>query len=328
MMNNLHLNTDPLLWKGRAADSIQYWHQAVECIENLKINTEIKFKKMAILGYAADEGIRRNQGRAGAKFGPASIRKMMGSMAFHLPQDIKILDYGDIVLLDEDLEAAHRLVQETVYTLLKNHHFPFLLGGGHDLAFAHGSAVLDYLGQKNETLGIINLDAHFDLRDLTENKAHSGSPFFQLYQKCKSSNLDFHYFCLGIQSPANAKALFETAKKSGTWWMEMESFTLSNWDQIKANLDAFLGKVNRVMLSIDLDGFSSAYAPGVSAPSPMGFSPELAFKVLDYLAKSKKLISVNVVELSPPFDLDNATARLAARCVEFLARKMFSGNTP
>jgi formiminoglutamase len=326
-MKALHKKTDPDTWKGRAADSVQYWHQAVKCLDNLQIKDAHGVKKIAILGYAADEGVRRNQGRIGAQFGPASIRKMMGSMAFHLPENVKILDYGDISVLEEALEPAHQLLQETTFSLLKNHHFPILLGGGHDLAYAHGSAIMDYLEQKNESFGIINLDAHFDLRPLLEGKGHSGSPFLQLFERAKASNLEFHYFCLGIQSPANPKELFEIAKKTGTWWMDMEDFTLSNWDQIQNNLDAFLGKVNKVMLSIDLDGFSSAYAPGVSAPSPMGFSPELALKVLGYLAKSKKLISMDVVELNPNYDPDNGTARLAARCVEFLARKMFEGNT-
>jgi formiminoglutamase len=55
----------------------------------------------------------------------------------------------------------------------------------------------------------------------------------------------------------------------------------------------------------------------------MGFSPELAFKVLEWIARSGKLISMDVVELNPNFDQDNATARLAARCVEFVLRKLY-----
>ena len=72
-----------------------------------------------------------------------------------------------------------------------------------------------------------------------------------------------------------------------------------------------------------MDGFSSAFAPGVSAPSPMGFSPQIAFRVFELIAKSKKLIAMDVVELNPRFDQDQATARLAARCVEYVLRKNF-----
>jgi formiminoglutamase len=97
---------------------------------------------------------------------------------------------------------------------------------------------------------------------------------------------------------------------------------LENWENIAQTLDAFCGQVNKIYLSIDLDGFSSAYAPGVSAPSPLGFSPELAFKVFDFLAKTGKLVSMDIVELNPIFDSDNSTARLASKCIEFIVRKL------
>lgn len=103
----------------------------------------------------------------------------------------------------------------------------------------------------------------------------------------------------------------------------MEEFTLANWETIAQTLDDFCLKVNKIYLSIDLDGFSSAYAPGVSAPSPLGFSPELAFRIFDYLAKTGKLISMDIVELNPGFDRDNATGRLASKCIENIVRKLF-----
>jgi formiminoglutamase len=55
----------------------------------------------------------------------------------------------------------------------------------------------------------------------------------------------------------------------------------------------------------------------------MGFNPQIAFKVFELIAKSDKLISLDVVELNPKFDQDNATARLAARAIEYILRKVF-----
>lgn len=104
--------------------------------------------------------------------------------------------------------------------------------------------------------------------------------------------------------------------------MEMEEYTLANWEEIAQTLDDFCLQVNKIYLSIDLDGFSSAYAPGVSAPSPLGFSPELAFRIFDFLAKTGKLASMDIVELNPIFDNDNNTARLASKCIENVIRKL------
>jgi formiminoglutamase len=252
--------------------------------------------------------------------GPAAIRKVLGTLAYHLPENLPILDYGDIFTWEGDLEASHQAITDLTYQLLNSNHFPVWLGGGHDLAFAHGSGVLQFAQETGKKLGIVNLDAHFDLRPLVDGKGHSGSPFFQLASNFLSQ---FHYLALGIQRAANPKSLFQTAEKLNTKFLVMEDFRLQRWEYIEEQISWFLDQVDALYLSVDLDGFSSAFAPGVSAPSPMGFDPEVAFKVFDLLGKSKKLISLDVVELNPTYDQDQATARLAARCVEYILRKNF-----
>ncbi|MCH7412375.1 formimidoylglutamase [Belliella sp. R4-6] len=318
-----HKSTAQYNWKGRPSETIQYWHQQVRCIDDLSFQDINPKKKIGLLGYAVDEGVRRNQGRVGAIAGPDSIRKVMGPMAYHLPENLNILDYGDIFGEGSSLEELQKSTEENITKLLERNHFPIILGGGHDLAFPHGMAALQYTANKNETLGIINLDAHFDLRELNNGQGHSGSPFLQILNSAKTQNKKCEYLCLGIQRAANPSSLFETAKTTGSWWMESEDCTVENWSSVKNTLDSFLSKVNKIYLSIDLDGFSSAFAPGVSAPSPMGFSPDFALKVLEYLAKSKKLLTMDVVELNPAYDIDHSTAKLAARCIEFTLRKLW-----
>lgn len=316
---NLHQNPSPFHWSGRKSDQVEYWHQAVEAISNLKLR-EDNTRKIGILGYSGEEGVIRNQGRIGTIEGPSSIRKMLGTIALHLSENLPILDYGDIFTLDQDMESSHEVISKITHDLLSTNHFPVLLGGGHDLAYAHGRGALKYVKEKGEKLGIINLDAHFDLRPLVKGKGHSGSPFFQLAEEFPE---DFNYLALGIQRAANPKSLFETAEKLKSRYIVMEDFRLYNWEFIEEQISWFIDSVDKIYLSIDLDGFSSAFAPGVSAPSPMGFNPQIAFKVFELIVKSKKLISLDVVELNPQFDQDNATARLAARSVEYIVRKEF-----
>ena len=67
-----------------------------------------------------------------------------------------------------------------------------------------------------------------------------------------------------------------------------------------------------------LDGFSSAYAPGVSAPSPLGFTPNFMYKMLQFLFDTKKVISCDIAELNPTLDTDNLTANLAAKLLDFI----------
>ncbi|KOF02665.1 hypothetical protein OB69_10105 [Roseivirga seohaensis subsp. aquiponti] len=315
---------DLSLWKGRKDENLgrpNYWYEMVKAsaLEKLKPSAN---KQLAILGYAVDEGVKRNQGRVGAIDGPDAIRKMLAILPNHFQSQTEILDFGNVICVDEDLDATHSNFSKTVSQLLSQGVFSILLGGGHDIAYAHYTGIRQFLDgqEKSQTIGIINLDAHFDLRN-NKNGNTSGTPFFQISQDCKTKNQAFEYCCLGIQRSANTQTLFNTADELGVTYLENTEYTIEHWAEVKNCLNSFLQKVDKVYLTIDLDGFSSAYAPGVSAPSPMGFAPDIVLKTLDVLIESQKLISVDLAELSPKYDQDNATARLAARLVHYLVSR-------
>lgn len=71
-----------------------------------------------------------------------------------------------------------------------------------------------------------------------------------------------------------------------------------------------------------MDDFSSAYAPGVSAPSPLGFTLYFVFKRLRFLFETKKVISCDLAELNPTLDRDNLTANLAAKLIDFIVNQV------
>lgn len=273
----------------------------------------------ALLGYACDEGVRRNMGRTGAKLGPDEIRNRLAKVANHPGAFSAMHDVGSIVCEDGDLEAAQQELSEAVTKLLQNNYFPLLLGGGHDIALAHYNGIRQFAGDKR--VGIINFDAHFDLRNY-EGEATSGTPFYQIASQCKSANLPFHYLCLGVEPLSNIKSLFDTADALGAQYVRREDFTMSNIEAIEAQVRRFLDDIEILYLTIDLDGFSAAIAPGVSAPSPFGFEVPLVLRLLDLLMKSGKLISMDVAELNPKYDRDGQTAKLAAYLVAHVYQGM------
>ena len=241
---NLHQNPSPSQWTGRKSSEVEYWHQAVQTLANLAFD-ESQTKKVGILGYAGEEGVKRNQGRLGTIEGPASIRKCLGALAHHLPASLPLFDYGDVFTWGGDLEASHQVISELTYQLLQSAHFPVWLGGGHDLAFAQGSAVLKYSQEQGKKLGIINLDAHFDLRPLVDGKGHSGSPFYQLASNHPN---EFHYLALGIQRAANPKSLFQVADQVQAKYLVMEDFRLKHWEYIEEQICWFLDQVDSLYL--------------------------------------------------------------------------------
>ncbi|MFC5045298.1 formimidoylglutamase [Aquimarina hainanensis] len=300
---------DQTIWNGRTSESTLYFHEKIKCFdlseETLPKTDE---KVISILGYECDEGVARNKGRVGAVAGPNAIRKMLAPLSNHFKKDTQIFDVGNIICQNNDLERSQRSASDIISYLIENKSFPIVLGGGHDLAYAHYNGIKKC--STNKKIGVINLDAHFDLRTVTD-KPNSGTPFYQIAKE----NGNIHYLCLGIQKASNNRELFETAKALNVQHLENTEYTLENKAHVLQTINDFINEVDYVYLTIDLDGFSSAIAPGVSAPSPFGFGVAIASETIKCICDSKKLISVDLVELNPTYDIDNSTARLAARLI-------------
>lgn len=289
----------------------QYWHQEI-ADGNMG---DFKFDdttNIGLIGYVCDEGVRRNQGRIGAKKGPKSVRNKLGSLPIHF-ENKKITDFGDVICLGDNLEDCQTAFSKTICKLITNNILPIAIGGGHDIAYANFNGIKNALKSTTKNkIGIINFDAHFDLRKV-EAQPNSGTPFNQIL----SENNNVDYFAIGIQQQSNTKELFEIAKTKNVSFVsnfECETFT----ESLKNKLNSFVKNVDYLYITIDLDGFSSGYAPGVSAPSPFGFSPIFVQQVLNFLFKSKKIISCDIAELNPDFDVDNTTSALAAKLVDFM----------
>lgn len=315
-----YTKTEPLIWTGRKSGQQLYLHEKVICIDlNSEQIPSINGQSWAILGYACDEGVKRNEGRIGAALGPDAIRKQIAKLPNHLTDDVLLLDTGSVDCNDGDLKKTQTVLSRTVTQLLKQNTFPILLGGGHDIAYGHYNGIKKYLAAegKNKSIGIINFDAHFDLRSNQTNN-NSGTPFYQIAQDCKLEQSNFRYMCLGIREDANNRTLYDTAKDLGVLYVEKANFNLLYFDEIKEKIAQFTKEVDYIYTTIDLDGFSSAYAPGVSAASPMGFSPEIVLECLKIIIASKKLISLDIAEMNPTYDIDQQTAKLAASLVHFV----------
>ncbi len=261
---------------------------------------------VAIIGYACDEGVRRNNGRVGAKGGPEAIRKCMGK----LPN--RVTDKGNITCEDGNLEKTQEKLGVMVSEELELGNFPLVIGGGHDIAYGH------FLGINKAiegNVGIINLDAHFDLRHF-ENGGNSGTPFNQINALLKKQNKKFNYLPIGIRESSNSAQLFQTAANLNVNYIPMEECSLDNKNAILNTLKKFIDEVDYIYLTIDLDGFSSEYCPGVSAASPKGFQPEFALTLMYHIFNSKKVISCDIAEMNPVYDVNQITALLAADLID------------
>jgi formiminoglutamase len=312
-------------WHGRvdALDGAagRRWHQVVRPLD------EARGPGVALCGLASDAGVRRNQGRPGAAEGPRTLRKYLANLAWHGTDGQRLYDAGDVAVVGDGLEAAQGEYARRVTEALRAGHRTIGLGGGHEIAWASYQALASALAgdARLSRVGIVNFDAHFDLRQ-SERPAvgSSGTPFLQIAEARQAAGQSFSYLCLGISETANTQALFDRAEALGVRYVtDLEV----GQPQTEATLREFIAAHAAIYCTFCLDVLPPAVAPGVSAPSGLGVPLHRAIALLRLLVaecrragEPGKLVLADVAEYSPPHDAaDGRTGRTAARIVYELA---------
>ena len=315
----------PTPWTGRT-DHLddpmsQRWHQVIQYwdLTSPKPPIEDDLQHVALIGFCCDEGVRRNQGRIGAAQGPDALRKAMSGFPATPLINLEVWDAGNISCEGEELETAQREMGQAIASLMDENVFPIILGGGHETAWASYLGLQYSLGE-NLKVGIINIDAHFDLR--SAKNPNSGTPFLQMAEWCDEHYAEFNYLVLGIQETGNTQRLFRTAKEYEVQFLTAEALMALPFSDILSRIDFFLDYCDLIYLSIDLDVFDAAFAPGVSAPSVLGLRPTTFLPILRHILASGKVDLVDICELNPELDIDGRTAKLGARWVWEVVRAL------
>jgi formiminoglutamase len=313
--NTQYLPPDPALWQGRADTPADSSFFQITKMLDLREDKSVDMTQptFALLGFQCDEGIRRNLGRTGAAEGPAALKQTLARLPIQ-KSNFHVYDAGTITCPNEDLETAQTALGETIRILLQKNIKPIALGGGHELAWGHYQGIAAAYPDKK--LGIINFDAHFDMRPLLPgNKGSSGTPFLQIAQAHEKSSRLFDYNCIGIQHAGNIRQLFETAKHYNTKIIWADEIHQGQLQKSVDFVDRIIDENEIIYLSLCLDVFAAAFAPGVSAIQPLGLFPWHVIPLVRQLAASGKVVSYDIVELSPRYDIDQCTTKLAANFI-------------
>lgn len=302
-------------WKGRLdAPPASFFFQIIKLIDLTKqLPSSNQASRFALLGFSCDEGIRRNLGRTGAVDGPKALREALAKLPLHR-QDAELFDAGNICCKDHDLESAQQALGEAVHLLLSHGFTPILIGGGHEIAWGHYQGIAKQYPKNN--LGIINIDTHFDMRPVLENqKGTSGTPFLQIAASHEQAKKRLDYNCIGIQEYGNSRQLFKTAEHYNAKILSASDMHANPVPFSEEFVSRIIKDNEYIYLSLCLDVFSAAYAPGVSAAQAFGLTPWQIVPLIRQISASGKVISYDIAELSPEHDLDSRTAKLAANFI-------------
>lgn len=274
----------------------------------------------ALIGFACDEGVRRNYGRPGSAEGPDGIRTAMGWMAVH--DEHPRYDAGDVGVNGDDMEGAQEALAAAVSAVRKAGHLPIVIGGTHEAAFGSHNGLRSTMSEDAMPPTIINLDQHLDIRD-SERPTH-GTPFRQIFEQARD---DFDYAVFGVSPADNTTFNFEEAERMGVRvLLDDELAECTPAEAAGKALQAAWGR-ETIHLSIDLDVLSAAITPGVSSPAAVGVPLNNIRAICKALAETGKLALVDVVELNPGLDVDKRTARVAGRLIHEIVEEHFKAMT-
>ncbi|TAK75289.1 MAG: formimidoylglutamase, partial [Gammaproteobacteria bacterium] len=311
-----YLPPDPTVWQGRAdipADSCFYQHvQPLNLLtQPLKKAEQLTF---ALVGFKSDEGIERDLGRTGAFEGPIAIRHRLAKLPIQKPF-IQCYDVGNIICTDHDLEASQAALADVIAQLLECHIHPIVMGGGHEVAWGHYQGIARHY-PATKRLGIINFDAHFDLHPL--QPSHRGSAttaFSQIEAAHRAEKRHFDYNCIGIQHAGNIRQSFDMAKQLKVKLILADELHEGLREKCFDFVDRVIDENDMIYMSLSLDVFSPAFAPGVSTIQPLGLNPWHVIPLIRQAAASGKVMSYDIAEHVPRYDIDHRTAKLAATLI-------------
>ncbi len=252
--------------------------------------------------------------RTGCGLGPAvilqAVDEVLGSGSVELGHGFSLgdADLRRVWIADRLFRSPEAMIaagQAAAGFSLAEGRRPLALGGEHTVTLGPLSAVA---GQAS--LGVIQFDAHGDLRDTYEGSRFSHACVMRRVR----DDLGLPAVQLGVRAASKEEA---DAIRKHHWPVFTPAMMRGRRETAEVR-KAIRGLPEEVYLTFDLDGLDPSEAPGVGTPEPGGLAWTEACDWLRFIAEHKRVVAADIVELLPSAH-DLATPRLAARLVERLA---------
>jgi len=275
-------------------------------VKLLHSNVKSIFQADIVVIGVPDES-RSHAKRKGASKGPDGLRIASNSFEFFeregkiIPicpmkgtlEDKKILDFGNT-----SREDLYRLVIDIVSAKK----LPITIGGDHSITTLILQAIHETL--EDDKISLLYFDAHPDFVSSTRN----------YYGSVITDSSDYINFTKSILIGTRAAELEELENAS-----KQKLEIITPIDIIELGLNTTIEKIiskcgsSKVYLSIDLDCMDPGVAPGVSVPAPGGLFPLDLIYMIKKISENLQIVGMDIVELSPDYDLNQNTANHASR---------------
>ncbi len=223
-------------------------------------------------------------------------------------QQLAAVDLGDLPLAEASLEAAFAPIGEAVRGALGEAEAVAILGGDNGVTRpgVHG------LGAPLARCGLITLDAHFDLRDLS-NGLTNGNPVRALLRDGLPGR---NIVQIGLQPFANSRAYAEVAREAGITVITMSQVRKHGIEALlNESLEELAARVDAIYVDLDVDVLDRIFAPATPGSRPGGLTPWELRRVAWLCGFHPKVRAVDLVEVDPTQDVADATVMTTAACL-------------
>lgn len=216
---------------------------------------------------------------------------------------------------------------EKVQASLQESVFPVVIGGDHAMAIGTVAGVSKFFKSKDKRIGLIWIDAHADIN--TPETSPSGNihgmplavilgmglPELTCIGGAGAKLSPEHVHLIGIRSVDKEEKTM--LKKMGVNFYTMTDIDKRGIQEIISKAAAQLVKsVDAIHISLDLDGLDPDIAPGVATPVKGGLDYREAHLIMETIAETGKLASMEIAENNPILDIRNRTAETAVELIQ------------
>ena len=257
---------------------------------------------------------------SGASATPQAMRDMFSAVSTYnfdhdidLASALTVRDAGDARVHVTDLAKSRAGIREAVAAVLARSGgaLTVIMGGDHSISAPSVEAFREHI---SAPVGLVQLDAHMDLRNLEDGGPSNGTPIRQLLE---SGTLEGRNIVqVGLHAFANARAYRDVARTAGITQISAREVANTSAAEIaRRALDAVATNSQAIYVTLDMDVLDQAFAPGVPALVPGGMTSWQLFDMLLVLAGHPKVRALDIVEIDPSQDPRRATVRVAVHAM-------------
>ena len=188
---------------------------------------------------------------------------------------------------NKPIEIVINELQKLTLSVSSKNKIPVILGGEHSITYGAVNGIFKGLELKNKNeIGILQIDAHADLREKYENEVHSHASVMYLL-----SEENYKIAQCGVRALSKEEA--DNRRK-----FQITSYSV---EEIKKSDELYLPQnfPKKIYISFDLDGLDPSIMPATGTPVPGGLGFNESLELIHKLIKDREIVGFDVVELSP-----------------------------